>query len=143
MAEPEPEPSLSQAWAKPELPLADRQLWGSPSPSAEFRVVLVAREGSKDDTRVMLGCLSCSGVTPCACLCALHTLCLRNVTEEGAQSSRALSLRGLLLLFFECLLSLSGASPTQSSRISSFVYSGLSVLFLFLLFVAVTCLMLL
>lgn len=92
----------------------------------------------------MLGCLSCSGVTPCARVCALHTLCLRSVTEEGAQSSRALSLRGLLLLFFiECLLSLSGASPTQSSRISSFVYSGLSVLFLFLLFVAVTCLMLL
>lgn len=53
---------------------------------------------------------------------ALHTLCL----QEGAQSIQALSLCGLLLLFFECLLSLSGASPTQSSRISSFVYSGLS-----------------
>lgn len=74
---------------------------------------------------------------------ALHTPCLWIIIEEGAQSIQAVALSRLLLLFFECLLSLSGASPTQSSRISSCVYSGLSVLFLLLLFVAVTCLMLL
>lgn len=46
--------------------------------------------------------------------------------HPGGSSEHPLSPSGLLLLFFECLLSLSGASPTQSSRISSFVYSGLS-----------------
>lgn len=139
----------------------DQQLWGSPSPSAEFKVVLVTRGGggleglpdldtlnSSVDTHVAcLGVLSCLGVTSCACLCALmfalHTPCLWIIIEEGAQSIQAVALSRLLLLFFECLLSLSGASPTQSSRISSCVYSGLSVLFLLLLFVAVTCLMLL
>lgn len=73
---------------------------------------------------------------------AFHTPCLWIIIEEGAQSIQAVALSRLLLFFFECLLSLSGASPTQSSRISC-VYSGLSVLFLLLLFVAVTCLMLL
>lgn len=76
-----------------------------------------------------LGVLFCLGVTSRACLCALMfallMLCLW-IIEERAQSIQAVSLSGLLLLFFECLLSLSGASPTQSSRISSFVYSGLS-----------------
>lgn len=82
------------------------------------------------------------------CLCLCPDVCSAHavppvIVEEGPQSIQAVSLSGLLLLFFECLLSLSGASPTQSSRISSFVYSGLSVLFLLLLFVAVTSLMLL
>lgn len=55
----------------------------------------------------------------CALMFALRTLCLWIIIMEGAQSIQPMSLSGVLLFFFECLLSLSGASPTQSSRISS------------------------